>query len=1463
MRKIYLVTLALFTFLISFSQTDIPIGSGGTIGNTGTSYPCPLQDYYEGSRAQYLYLASELSSAGMGPGNISAIKFEALNLNTFSGSIEQFTVSIGSSTTGSLTSNSWESGASIVYGPEDYAIVAGTNTLTFTTPYFWNGTDNILVEICNGDPNNGTAGVTTYTQNATVPWTTGLSFNGSHTYRADNLANLCGSATTTNNGTQTTRPDITFSWTPSSTTGCYLPSGTSISNITAISASASWNPPTVGSPAAAYNWELRTSGAAGSGSTGLIASGNTATTTVNFSSLLPSTNYSFYIKSDCGSGNISLWSGGYNFITLCAPIPLFSENFDGASIPNLPLCWSSILRGGTISSSATLTTTTTNAYTTPNAVTMYNSNSTSTDDIILVSPPVSNLSAGTYQLSFYAKNSVLGQDIEVGTLDGNTATANFTPLETVTVTTAYQKFNVSFANYSGTDTYIGLRRLNATTFSYVYLDNINWELIPSCVEPNTLIVSNILSTAAQLDWTPPSSSSPASYEIYYATTSTTPTSSTMPVATGITNPTFNFTSLIPSTRYFVWVRSNCGSGGVSAWSSKDSFLTACVPTSSFTENFDASVTPNLPVCWSKILRGATLSTFATVNTTSTNAYSTPKGVTMYNSSSTSTDDIILVSPPLGNLAAGTYQLSFYAKNSILGQDVEIGTLDDNTTTANFTPLQTVTVTTSYQKFTVSFATYAGTDAYIGLRRLNANTFSYVYLDDIAWELIPSCVEPSAAIISNIGTTSAQIDWTAPATGSPASYEVYVSNISTAPLASTTPNATGITTTTYNFTTLTPASKYFAWVRSNCGAGGISMWARADSFYTQCNATNVPYAENFESATVPALPNCTNRENVGTGNNWVTINNPGSGFTSKTLEYPYNGTNAADVWFYTQGLNLIAGTSYRITFRYGCNSATYTESMNVSYGSNASAASMTDLIVDYPTIKNTTPSLSTSDFTPATSGVFYIGFHAYSISNQFNLFVDDITVDLTPTCDFPNSIVISNITNNSAQLDWAPPTLGNPTNYDLYYNITGTTPTSTTTPSVSGITSTTTQLSGLTPSTIHYVWLRSNCTSSGASNWSPVDTFTTLCDVIPTPTAVTETFSNVIPNCWSNAQGILSDPSTTFTTTSSSSWIIDDFGNATTPVNKSARLNIWNTTTNDWLISPSYNLGIGVGMKLEFDLAYTPYSGTTTATMGVDDKFAVVISTDNGVTWALANALRVWDATTPISNTGEHIVIDLSTYSGVVMFGFYGESTVSNADNNVYVDNVQITPLLPVKLTSFKGERQGSKNLLLWTTATENNSKGFELQRSANGETFSTIAYIASKAINGNSNATLNYVFADEKPFNGNSYYRLKQVDFDGKSSLSNVVLIKGNRLNEILLSAIYPNPTKDKLMVTLLAPAVQNVTLIITDIAGKIVMQQSKQLISGDNNLSLHVAKLQSGTYFIKAVCNNGCETSLSKFVKD
>jgi hypothetical protein len=189
-------------------------------------------------------------------------------------------------------------------------------------------------------------------------------------------------------------------------------------------------------------------------------------------------------------------------------------------------------------------------------------------------------------------------------------------------------------------------------------------------------------------------------------------------------------------------------------------------------------------------------------------------------------------------------------------------------------------------------------------------------------------------------------------------------------------------------------------------------------------------------------------------------------------------------------------------------------------------------------------------------------------------------------------------------------------------------------------------------------------------------------------------------------------------------------------------------------------------------------------------------------------------------------------------------------------------ITPVTLLSFKGEKIGAINKLDWTTATEANNAGFELQRSADGLAFSKLAYVASKAQNGNSTNQLSYSFDDIKPLTGNSYYKLKQVDRDGKVSFSQVVLIKGAKTNMITIVSIYPNPVEEKLNMIVGSPTSEAITLIVTDLSGKLVKQQQANVVTGDNQLQIAVGNFASGTYLIKVVCANGCETSIQKFVK-
>jgi hypothetical protein len=188
-------------------------------------------------------------------------------------------------------------------------------------------------------------------------------------------------------------------------------------------------------------------------------------------------------------------------------------------------------------------------------------------------------------------------------------------------------------------------------------------------------------------------------------------------------------------------------------------------------------------------------------------------------------------------------------------------------------------------------------------------------------------------------------------------------------------------------------------------------------------------------------------------------------------------------------------------------------------------------------------------------------------------------------------------------------------------------------------------------------------------------------------------------------------------------------------------------------------------------------------------------------------------------------------------------------------------VLPVTLLEFKGQQSGDINKLSWKTATETNNRGFELERSADGKNFSSLGFVATKAENGNSTSALNYNYDDARPLQGNNYYRLKQIDRDGKISYSQVILLS-RKVTDITLSSLYPNPTERMLNLVITSPKAEKVTLVVADLTGKVVMQQPVQLVIGENKQILNVLRLSAGTYFIKAVCASGCETAVQRFVK-
>ena len=225
-------------------------------------------------------------------------------------------------------------------------------------------------------------------------------------------------------------------------------------------------------------------------------------------------------------------------------------------------------------------------------------------------------------------------------------------------------------------------------------------------------------------------------------------------------------------------------------------------------------------------------------------------------------------------------------------------------------------------------------------------------------------------------------------------------------------------------------------------------------------------------------------------------------------------------------------------------------------------------------------------------------------------------------------------------------------------------------------------SSLSYSTTYY-WEIIPYNGAGSATGTTVWSFTTLADPTISTFPYTENFEGTFPPLnWSRYGGLLADPVVLVT---SSEWFQDDYLNVTL-TEKSARTNIYGTTRDGWLMTPPIDLGTGTNYQLEFNLGLTAFASSGPPSLtGTDDKFAVVISTDGGTTWTSTNTLRLWDNAgsayvyNDIANAGQRIILDLTGYTGIVKFGFYGESTVSNADNDLFVDNIEIkeVPLVPI------------------------------------------------------------------------------------------------------------------------------------------------------------------------------------------
>lgn len=179
------------------------------------------------------------------------------------------------------------------------------------------------------------------------------------------------------------------------------------------------------------------------------------------------------------------------------------------------------------------------------------------------------------------------------------------------------------------------------------------------------------------------------------------------------------------------------------------------------------------------------------------------------------------------------------------------------------------------------------------------------------------------------------------------------------------------------------------------------------------------------------------------------------------------------------------------------------------------------------------------------------------------------------------------------------------------------------------------------------------------------------------------------------------------------------------------------------------------------------------------------------TYTIGLTLRA--STNSVTDPARYTVIkrDNSAAAWAVQ-GTYNLATVNGTTVTATVNNLTSfsdfaigmgTTVLPVNFTSFTAKASGTSAQLQWATATEINNKGFNIQHSVDGINYNNLGFV-----NGNVNSTQNngYAFAHASPINGNNYYRLQQLDYDGKAAFSPVQVVSFNNL--ITTLSVYPNP---------------------------------------------------------------------------
>ncbi|MCC9166323.1 T9SS type A sorting domain-containing protein [Pontibacter harenae] len=196
---------------------------------------------------------------------------------------------------------------------------------------------------------------------------------------------------------------------------------------------------------------------------------------------------------------------------------------------------------------------------------------------------------------------------------------------------------------------------------------------------------------------------------------------------------------------------------------------------------------------------------------------------------------------------------------------------------------------------------------------------------------------------------------------------------------------------------------------------------------------------------------------------------------------------------------------------------------------------------------------------------------------------------------------------------------------------------------------------------------------------------------------------------------------------------------------------------------------------------------------------------------------------------------------------FGKTTDSPLAIQIY-DPTSIPTPLPVEIMYFTGVANNGQVLLQWATASEKDNDKFVIERSQDGKSYSAIGTVSG---NGTTNQVQKYSFTDMSPLHGTAYYRLKQVDFDGKSAYSKVVGVDSKvNVAKAQLQA-YPNPFTSGLNIALTSGLTGEAKVTLYNLQGQEVYSSKVDIAAGVTTAELPLQNLSGGVYVLKVVTSS------------